>query len=844
MLHTTIKGMLSHKTRSLLTAISIALGVAFLAGTLMLTDSMNRAFDNLFATVNSGTDVVVRAEATTDDEGNESGRAPLPADLLAEVSEVEGVAVAEGSVEGYALLTDSQGKPMQPSAPTLGGNLAEDEALRGDITLREGRAPEQAGEVAIDAGSAKAGRFEVGSRIEILFQGPPETFTVVGVVGYGEEDTLGGASAAYFDLQTAQRVLGKEGTYDSIVVKAAEGVPDSALADSLSALVPEGTEALTGQAVAEEASKAVKDSLGFLTVALTVFAGIALFVGSFIIWNAFSMQVAQRTRELALFRAIGATRGQVMRTILAEALVLALVASAAGIALGVALARGLSALMEGFGLAIPTAPLRVQASTVAIGLLVGTTVTLVAAIAPARRATTVLPVEALRDAAPGVNRFSRRRLVLGVLLAVAGVVTLLSALLGPAAPMFIVVGVVAVVLGVTTLAPVLIRPLASVLGAPLRSLGVPGELAQQNAMRNPRRTAATAMALVIGLTMVAAVSVFAASLKASFNDVLATSTKADLYVLTPSNNSPGFSPSVTSTVRDVEGVAVVSPMGRSQAEIDGKVTQFASIDPATADDAMDIGMLDGATKDLTDDGVLVFADVADANGWQVGDTVPATFAATGAAELKVQGTFETKGFLGADYVISGSAHDAHEPDRLVNTAMVVLEDGVDVGAAETAVSDALAAHPDATVMDQEEFQGALGGLIDQLLGLVTVLLLLAVLIALLGIVNTLALSVFERTRELGLLRAVGMTRQQVRAMVRWESVVISVIGALMGAALGIGLGLALTRALADQGIDKIAVPAGQLTLYVVAAAIAGIAAAVGPARRAAKVDVLRAVVTE
>jgi putative ABC transport system permease protein len=831
--------------RSLLTAISIALGVAFLAGTLMLNDSMNRAFDDLFATVNSGTDVVVRAEATTDEDGKETGRASLRAAVLNEVREAEGVAVAEGSVEGYALLTDADGKPIQPaSAPTTGGSLSEDPALRGEITFRSGHAPSGPGEVAIDATSAKVGDLHVGSRIDVLFQGPPEEFTVVGIVGYGEEDDLGGASSAYFDSATAQRVLAKDGGYDTIVVRAEDGVSASALAEELATRVPDDVEALTGEEVAEEASASVKESLGFLTIALTAFAGIALFVGSFIIWNAFSMQVAQRTRELALLRAIGATRAQVMRTILAEALVLALAASAAGIALGVGLARGLSALMGGFGISLPTAPLRVQISTVVIGLLVGTTVTLVAAVAPARRATQVLPVEALRDAAPGVHRFSRRRLVLGLLMVGAGVVALLMALVGSASPIFIAIGVIAAVFGVTTLAPVLIRPMASTLGAPLRRLGVPGELAQQNAMRNPKRTAATAMALVIGLTMVAAVSVFAASLKTSFNDVLSSSTKADLYVLTPSNSSPGFSPAVTDVVRDVEGVRTVSDMSRGQAEIDGKLTQFASIDPATAGDAIDLGMVDGAVEDLDEGGVLVHSDVAEVNGWQVGDTVPAAFASAGEVQLVVQGTYDTKGFLGADYVIAGADHQSYVPDRLLSTGLVLLEDGVDVAAAERAVGDALAAHPDATVMDEQEFQGELGGVVDQLLGLVTVLLLLAVLIALLGIVNTLALSVFERTRELGLLRAVGMTRMQVRAMVRWESVMISVIGALLGGVLGIGLGLALTRALADEGIDKIAVPAGQLTLYVVAAAVAGVVAALGPARRAAKVDILRAVVTD
>jgi putative ABC transport system permease protein len=402
----------------------------------------------------------------------------------------------------------------------------------------------------------------------------------------------------------------------------------------------------------------------------------------------------------------------------------------------------------------------------------------------------------------------------------------------------------AAVLGVTTLAPLFMRAMAAAVGWPLQRRGVPGELARLNAMRNPKRTASTAMALVIGLTMVAAVSVFAASLKTSFTDVLSNSTNADLYVLTPSSQSPGFSPEVTRTVRGVEGIEVVSPTGFGQAQFDGRATGFTSIDPTTIDAAVDLGMVAGDPSDLSDGGVLVKEKVATANGWAVGDTVTATFAGKERASLDVEGVYDGHGFVNTDYVITNDAHTAFYPDRLEGTTMVMVAPGQDVAAVEQRIASAIADQPDATVMDQEEFQGEMGAVIDQLLGLVTVLLLLAVVIALLGIVNTLALSVFERTRELGLLRAVGMTRGQVRAMVRWESVVISVIGALVGSGLGIGLGLALTRALADQGIDQIAVPGVQLALYVVAAAVAGVVAAVGPARRASNVDVLSAVVTD
>src|SRR3954469_2400480 len=842
----TIKGMLAHKLRLFLTATSIALGVAFLAGTLMLNDSMQRAFDDVFGSVNSGTDVAVRAEAgAVKTEDPDDSRPPLPAKVINVVRGVDGVAVAEGSVRGYALLTDSHGKPIQPQgAPTLGGNLASDPGMRGDITLRTGRAPQRPGEVAIDASSAKNGDLAVGSTTRILFRGAPEKYTVVGTVGYAGEDDLGGSTSAYFDLATAQRVLGKQGVYDSISVKAGDGVSDSTLAKRVDAALPRGMEALTGQAVADEASAAVKKGLGFLSIALEGFAGIALFVGSFIIWNTFSMQVAQRTRELALFRAIGATRRQVMRTILAEAVVLGLVASALGILLGLGMAKALSALMTTFGFVLPTASLRIQPSTVLVGFLVGTLVTVVAAVAPARRATRVLPVEALRDAAPTATQFSHTRLGLGLALAAGGVGALLWGLFGSGTPLLIPGGVVGVVFGVTILAPMIVLPMASVIGAPLKGAGVSGELARENAMRNPKRTASTAMALVIGLTMVAAVTVFASSLKSSFSDVLTSSVKAQLYVITPSPNAEGFSPDVTKVVRGVDGVDVVSGSGFGAANFDGKAGGFTSIDPTTADKAFDLGMVDGKAADLKDGGVLVYDKTANAKGWKVGDVVDTAFARHGSAQLRIDGLYHEKGFVNADYVISLGTHDKYVPDRLETTDMVVVDNGADVDVVEQRVDDALASHPDATVMDKEEFEGALANLIDQLLSLVTVLLLLAVLIALLGIVNTLALSVFERTRELGLLRAVGMTRGQVRSMVRWESVVISVIGALIGAALGIGLGVALTHALADQGIEKISIPGLQLGIYIVAAAVAGVVAAIGPARRASKVDVLRAVVTE
>ena len=467
MLVTALKGMLAHKLRMLLTGTSIALGVAFLAGTLMLTNSMQRAFDGLFGDVNASSDVVVRTESGVQLSGSDE-RPPVAPDVLARVRGVDGVAAAEGHVSGYALIVGADGKPIQPSgAPTLGLSVAADPALRAELTVRDGRVPAAPGEVAIDASSARRGELAVGSRTTVLFQDRQRTFTVVGVVGFGDRDDLGGATTAYFDLPTAQRVLGEQGVFDDLRVRGADGVSPTELAARVRAVLPAHTEALTGAAVAEEQSDAAKEGLGFLSVALMGFAGVALFVGAFIIWNTFSMQVAQRTRELALLRAIGATRRQVLRALVAESLLLGLVSSLVGVLLGMGLAGGLGALMAAFGFSLPTAGIRLTSQALVVGVLVGTSVTVVSAIAPARRATKVLPVEALRDAAPQVFRTSRLRILAGLLLVAAGATGLLAALFGGAPAILVALGTVGVVLGVATLAPLLVRPMAAVIGAPL-----------------------------------------------------------------------------------------------------------------------------------------------------------------------------------------------------------------------------------------------------------------------------------------------------------------------------------------------------------------------------------------
>ena len=844
----TIRGMLAHKLRLALTTASIALGVAFLAGTLILTDTMKVAFEQLFGKVTAGTDAVVRQEAAFEQSsGVGLSRAPIDAGVLDTVRSVAGVRAAEGSITGYALLTDTEGQAITTAggAPTMGYNLPDDEELRGETVIRSGHAPRGPHQVAIDASSAEDHDIALGSTIKVLFRGPTQEFTVVGTVGFGDSKDLGGTTAAYFDTDTAAQVLGQPGTYDSIRVSAADGVGAKALTQRLDAVLPDGAEAVTGAAVAKESSDAVNEDLAFVTIMFGIFAGIALFVGSFIIWNTFTMIVSQRSREIALLRAVGATRRQVMRNLVAEAFLLGAFASAVGLALGVGVAKGLTLLMDVVGFSLPSTASQLQARTVVVSLLVGTVVTVVASLVPARRATKVLPIEALREATPGSRPPSRTRIALGTLIGGAGLTGVLTGLYSGGGGTLVMLGILGLIVGVLTLMPLAARPLASAIGAPLRMRGVPGDLARQNAMRNPRRTASTAAALMIGLTLVVSMGVFASSLKASFSDILGDSTNADLYLTTASSQAEGYSPEASKAAAAVAGVRLVSPTGFGEARIAGEPTFYSSVDPATAEAALDLDVSSGSASDLGEDGVLVKRKVAKAHGWQVGDTVPAEFAETGKHELRVAGIYDrTGGFVESDFVLGLPAQEAFAGERLDANAIVMLDKGADLTEVKERIAAALADHPDTRVLDQEEFEKVASGFIDQLLAFVSVMLLLAVFIALLGIVNTLALSVHERTRELGLLRAVGATRGQVRAMVRWESVVISLIGAAAGAVLGTGIGITLAQALKDQGIEAISVPVPQIALYVALAAVAGVLAAVGPARSAARVDVLKAVVTD
>ncbi len=838
----TIRGFVAHKFRLALTVLAVVLGVGFVAGTYVLTDTMDRTFDDLFAEVTGRIDVVVRSEAEF--VGQTDERDPVPEELLDTVLAVDGVAVAEGGVDGYAQLVDKKGEAIgRTGPPTIGVSVSDVEEFH-VLTVRAGRHPERDGEVAVDAVTARENDIAVGDRVTVLFEGPPEGFEVVGIVGFGDADNLAGATLAAFDLRTAQRVLGEEGTYDAISVRAEEGVSTAALRARIDAALPRGMEAVTAESVGEEQAQAIQEGLGFFRTALLVFGAVALFVGAFIIFNTFNILVTHRTKELALLRAIGASGGQVMRSVLAEATITGLVSSALGLGFGIVMAAGLQALLRGFGIALPSTALQVLPRTIIVAFVVGTGVTILASLMPGRRAARVAPMEALREG-EGIRplRVAPRALAGGALTAL-GIAGVLVGMLADTGGLPLVgVGILTTFLGVSLLSPLIARPLARVIGAPLpRIAGVPGRLGRNNAARNPRRTASTAAALMIGLALVGTFSIFGTSVKSSVSQIIADTMRAD-FILQPTSQFGAFSNSAASRLREDERIGAVSPIRYAEwREVGSDSSLFLSaVDPETFAEVMELEVGSGSIDALGVDEVMMHESVANAKAVGIGDTFDVRFPGSGGpTTLTVAGIYRLQSFVG-DHIVSLETHARHYTTRLDSLVLVRAAPAVPQARARRAVEAASADIPNAEVLDQAGLRQEQEDQIDQLLALINALLGLAILIALLGIVNTLALSVFERTRELGLLRAIGLGRRQTRRMVRWESVIIALIGGVLGLSIGMVFGTILVRALADEGITELSIPGGQLLTFLVLAGVAGVLAAVGPARRAAKLNVLQAI---
>ena len=835
-----VKGLLAHKLRLFLTAMAVVLGVSFVAGTFVLTDTISKTFDTLFTEITAGTDVSVRAASGFgEDAGAETTRDTVPATLLETVRRIPGVEVVAPTVGGYAQFVDERNKAVTTGgAPTLGFNWTEPELS--PLTLRSGREPQRGGEVVVDAVTAREHDFGVGDRVKLLFRGPPEEFTVVGITGFGEADNLAGATLAIFDVETAQRVFGKVGRFDSIEVKAAEGLSALELRDRLQGAMPPGIEVVTSQQVADESADAVQEALGFIATALLVFAGISLFVGGFIILNTFSILVAQRTRELALLRALGASRQQVMVSVVAEAFLMGLLASLIGLGLGVLIAIGLQELLKAFGIDLPAAGVVIKPRTIVASLIVGVVVTVLSSIAPARRASRIPPMAALRDG--GVEQAGplRRRSVAGAVVTVLGAAALAYALFGDGSISLLGLGAALVFVGVALLSPLAARPMALAIGAPLpRMAGISGKLGRQNAIRNPRRTASTAAALTVGLGLVACVSVLAASIKAASADIVDEYLAAD-FIITTQQFVPTVSPELAPRLASQPEIGAVSALQTGEWRYHGSRRTIYAGDPATLGQVLKLEITGGDAGGLARGEVLVDEDELEEQDLAIGDMLPMTFARTGERELRIAGTFSQNQLLGS-YLVSTTTFDANFTDRLDFAVLATAAEGVSPAAARPAVERVTEDFPNVELRDQAEFKEQQENQVNQILGLITALLMFSIIIAVFGIINTLALSVFERTREIGLLRAVGMSRRQVRSMIRGESVIIAVLGAILGLVVGVLFGWAIVVDLASQGISEIVVPGGQLVVYVVLAAVAGVIAAVFPARRAARLDVLAAI---
>lgn len=847
------KSLLGRKVRLLMSTFAIVLGVAFVVGTLIFSDTLSRSFTAIFAS--SVGDVVVRPASAAEAEAFTN--TTIPASVVDDLRSVDGAARVDGNVSfvGAFVIKKNENKVVGGTgAPPFGLSWSDAPAGHGleGLQIVEGHEPRRDGEVVLDVDTAQEAGYQLGDQVRIVNsvgKQPVLTATMAGTADYGQ-GSLNGATMAIFTQHAAQQhFLGGKDAFNDVWVTAEDGVSQTELRDRVDRALPKSYDVSTGDDLAEENGSALMEAMSFLTTFLLIFAGISLVVGSFLIVNTFSILVAQRSRELALLRALGASKRQVTRSVMLEAVVLGLVGSTLGLGLGVLLAIGLEELFGNFGLDLSGTPMVFQLRTVGAAYLVGMLVTLVAAYLPARRTGRIPPVAALRDEVAMPEQSLRRRLVTGTLMALAGCVAVGLSLFAevPRSGWVLGGGLLMVLLGVAGASPMLSKPvLALGHGLYRRIFGPVGNLAGQNTLRNPRRTAATASALMIGLALCTTMAMAGASMKASVDDAVQKSFAGDLVV---SNlMGQGFSPSIANRIGDVDGVSSVSRMrfGQARLDDDGPEDERASLigaEPDTIATGMNIEMLEGSMGDLTQGTLLVSEERRDDDGLAVGDEL-AFKTPAGERTLRVAGVYAENQLLSSGYLVGMDTFRAAGYPDSDNYLMIDLAPGVDRWLVQADVEEVVAQLPTVTVKDQQGFAEEQRGPIDQLLLLVYALLGLALVIAVLGIVNTLALSVIERTREVGLLRAIGVARVQLRRMITLESVAISVLGAILGVLLGLGFGIALMYSLRDQGLTVTEIPAGQVALFLALSVVIGVLAAVFPARRAARLDVLKAIATE
>lgn len=847
MTRVTLRSLMQRRARAALTALAVVLGVAMISGSLILTDTIDRTFTTIFSSSYTSTDLVVRGEPIVEDAS--SGAPTVPASLLPRIRSVPGVAEAGGNLVDFsgagntAKMLDRDGRVITGDNPSFGFGVDPAQPRFNPLRLADGRWASGPGEVVIDVSTAAGHDLGVGDTVRVVAAGPARAFAITGLARFGDVDSLGGATIAVFDVPTAREVLGKSG-FDAIQVAAAPGVSDQELAARIARVLPDGSRVQTAAQQAAADKEVISEAITFIRGILLAFGGIALFVGAFVIFNTLSITVAQRSRELATLRTLGASRRQVTRSVIAEAGLIGLVASLAGLALGYALASGLTELFRAMSLDLPRGDTVFATSTVVISLVAGVGATLLAGVVPAVRATRVPPIAAVREGATVPEGAVTRRSGIVALLAIAlaaGAVArgLLTDGLGAGERLTMIgAGALALFIGVAVVSARLVRPIAALIGWPLARAGVPGQLARENAVRNPARTAATAAALMIGLALVTFVAVLGTGLgdtaRADVREQVAAS-----HVVVSTNDWDPMPAGVARAVAAGHPEAVVSAVREDRALVEGAGATVSGVEPFTIARVHDFAWTagsDASLRGLAAGGAVVTERFADDHGLAVGAPVRITTPSGERIARTVTGVFEQPPLapvLGS-VLISQDAFDGAFPRAKDRLALVA---GAEGGAA--GIERSLRGFPDTMVLTEAGFAEERASDLSTVLNMLYVLLALSVVVSVFGMVNTMVLAVHERTRELGMLRAVGMTRRQARRMVRGESVVTALIGAAVGLPLGVGIAWLATRALSEWGV-AMTIPVAPLAAFVVAAVLAGVIAAVAPARRASRLDVLRA----
>ncbi|WP_408667865.1 ABC transporter permease [Jatrophihabitans sp.] len=828
-----LRNLAAHKVRLALTVLSVVLGTAFVAGSFVFTDTLQRTFDGIFEDVATGVDVRVSGQ---DDNG--SG---VPLADLDRLRAVPGVQAVQPGITGQIVLLGSDGKAVKGGgAPSLGlSYLPPDQQIGEQFRFKAGAPPARSGQIALNPGAARLGKLDIGSRTKVLV--PSQGILDVTLTGIYETETeTGGYIGALFTQAQALRLF-TDGKHVGYVDVAGDGVSQGELRDRVAQALPQ-LKAKTGDEVRRDVKADISNALQFINYFLLAFGAIALLVGTFIIYNTFSMLVAQRLRELALLRAIGASRRQVSRSVLLEASLVGLVGSVLGIAGGVGLAYGLRALLNSFDVGLPSGPLQLQPRTVLIALAIGIGVTMFSAYSPARRAAKIAPVAAMREEFASTGTSLRRRTAIGAgagLLGVLGLVAGAVAEPGGRAAGLIGLGALGLILGVLLGAPALSRPVIAVIGAGLGPVfGTVGRLARTNAVRNPRRTAATAFALTLGLMLVTTIAVFGASAKKSINGLVDNDVTAD-YILT-GPDAIGVPVAAAPAVAKVSGVAATVRLHFAQVKIDGRTEYGTGVD-GPLERVLRVRMLKGSA-DLSGRDLLVSQKWAEDNGWGVGSAVAMRTADQNTVTARIGGIYEDSQLLG-NWLASGALYRELTPSRMVMDEVVLVKaaPGADLAAMRAGLERATDPLVVVQVQDREQFKGEGASQINALLAVLYGLLALAIVIAVLGIINTLALSVVERRREIGMLRAVGVLRPQLRRTIYLESMLIAVFGAIVGVALGLTFGSLFVHTLREQGLNHISVPVGQALLMLALAAVVGVLAALWPAARAARTPPLAAI---